>query len=219
MSYAMIHLIVAQNILKSTKRIKNEEAFMLGAVAPDSVHYRNDYHKGMKFNSHLCVGDEEWGSITNNDEWQENVSEFMTTMTSREDVDFLYGYCVHILTDIHNNINVWMPFKERILNDDTPGIGKKYQIESNAIDLVLYQQEGTEDIWRLLRNALAQNVGNLVHEAEVESLKTDILTNRFANRIADDVLKHRYVTVVETGDFIETATQFVKDVLFEGEQI
>ena len=217
MSYAMIHLRIAQNILRSEARIKDKRAFMLGAVAPDAVHYRKDYHKGMKFDSHLCVGHEEWGAITNNIEWQENVSRFMNSMKLEEDVDFLYGYCVHILTDIHNNIKVWMPFKKRIENDDTPGIGKRYQIESNAMDLLLYQQGESNEIWGLLENALAQGVATLVDRVEVDCVRADLLTNRFANRVADDVKKHKYVRVLETELFIETGTQFVKDVLFRGE--
>lgn len=217
MSYAMIHLIVAHNILKSTDKIKNPKAFMLGAIAPDSVHYREGYHKGMKFDSHLCVGREAWGSITNNGEWQENVIKFMNNSQGSENIDFIYGYCVHILTDIHNNINVWMPFKKRIENSNIPGIGKKYQIESNAVDLVLFQKPETEKIWRLLRDASAFGVGSKVKLIEVACLKKDILTNRFSHRVADDAAKHEFVTISETGDFINTATRYVQDILFKEE--
>ncbi len=74
MPFAMTHLYIAHNIINKTPYLKKPNDFMLGALAPDSVHFRNNYVSDMKFNSHLCIGNEKWGSVTNNEEWLKKCS-------------------------------------------------------------------------------------------------------------------------------------------------
>ena len=65
MSFAMTHLAIANNLMMRTNRIKCAADFYLGSVAPDFIHIRANYSSEMKKQSHLCVGDEAWGRITN----------------------------------------------------------------------------------------------------------------------------------------------------------
>lgn len=69
MSFPMTHLSIAYNIFVNTSQIKEPGDFLLGAIAPDSVHFRDDFKSSMKKISHLCVGNEKWGEVTNNEEW------------------------------------------------------------------------------------------------------------------------------------------------------
>ncbi|MCL1863258.1 MAG: hypothetical protein FWF78_06815 [Defluviitaleaceae bacterium] len=67
----MTHLIVADEVSKIfSENILSLLQFYLGNLSPDAVHQREGYVSDFKKRSHLCVGDEEWGMITNNNDWK-----------------------------------------------------------------------------------------------------------------------------------------------------
>lgn len=210
----MVHLNIALNIINSTKQIKSPPDFMLGAVAPDSVHFREGYSSDMKFNSHLCVGDEKWGQVTNNDEWQKNVFKFLNENRNSNNEDFLLGYCCHILADIQNNKIVWMPFKESIKDNKTPGISKKYHQESNAIDYELYKSSSHKLIWKLLSDANIYEFPNITRISEIEDMRESLLDKQFSNRIDDDITKNEYVKLSRMETFISEESKYIKEILF-----
>ena len=55
--------------------------------------------------------------ITNNDEWKNNVINFLNNHKNSENHDFIVGYCCHILSDIHNNTTLWIPFKQKYADE------------------------------------------------------------------------------------------------------
>jgi hypothetical protein len=68
MPYPMPHLYTAWRVAENSPlAIENFPQFYLGSIAPDGVHFRENYNSGLKLLSHLCVGDEKWGMLTNND--------------------------------------------------------------------------------------------------------------------------------------------------------
>ncbi len=107
---------------------------MLGEIAPDAVHFTENYMSEMKKISYLCVGDEKWGRIIDNEAWLKNLLPFLNENKNSEEIDFIYGYCSHVLADIQNNIKIWTPFllenKERL----EKGLGSIYHKESYAVD-------------------------------------------------------------------------------------
>lgn len=217
MPFAMTHLYIAYNIIKKTTQIKKPNAFMLGAIAPDSVHFRNNYDSDMKFNSHLCVGNEKWGRVTNNDEWIENVLFFLQENKQSQNVDFIYGYCSHILADIQNNIKVWMPFREKIRGKLKKGIGSMYHQESYVIDYELYLHPQRKVIWKMLENSTAFDISNIVKEVEINQMKQSILQEQFANRESIDVSTNQYVTLSSIQKFIREESGYIKNILFGGD--
>jgi len=74
--------------------------FLLETLAPDSVHFHNNYNSDMKKSSHLCIGNERWGWVTNNDEWLNNVLAFLYNNKNSKEFDFIYGYCSRIVANI-----------------------------------------------------------------------------------------------------------------------
>lgn len=214
MPFAMIHLNIALNILKSTDIIKKPEDFILGAVAPDSIHFRNEYTSKMKFNSHLCLGTEQWGQITNNREWEENVIQFLRKEKNIENADFLYGYCCHILADIQNNRKVWQPFKERIKNSKIPGVGKKYHQESNDIDYEIFKLPSQNEIWELLSKGDSYEIPNVTRKYEILKMRESLLFEQFTNRTDADISQNEYVKLPDMIKFIEKESEYIMKLLF-----
>ncbi len=215
MPFAMTHLYIAYNILSNTPQIKKPCDFMIGALAPDSVHFRDNYNSDMKKKSHLCVGDEKWGRFTNNQEWLENVLVFLQENKHLEEVDFIYGYCSHILADIQNNIKIWTPFllENREILDK--GLGSIYHEESYDIDYALYLSNPKQkEIWEILEDAIGYDIPNVVVADEINKMKHSILHSQFLNREYADVSLNKYVTLSNMQEFIISESQYIKSLLY-----
>lgn len=217
MSFPMAHLCIAYNVLSSTAHIKKPCDFILGAIAPDSVHFRDNYEISMKKKSHLIVGDERWGEVTNNDEWLENVLAFLNKNRDTEMTDFIYGYCTHIITDIENNIKIWTPF--RLANGGTVEkvYDGQYHQESYAVDYELYlMHPHKKEIWQMLDEAAYYDIPNVVVGNEIEKMKDSILHEQFNNRESADLSSYKYATLSGMKEFIEIESQYIKKLLFNG---
>ncbi|MCG8484460.1 MAG: zinc dependent phospholipase C family protein [Clostridia bacterium] len=217
MPFTMTHLYIAYNIIKKVPHLKKPNDFMLGAIAPDSVHFRINYESDMKFNSHLCVGNEKWGRVTNNDEWRENVLFFLQENKHSQNVDFIYGYCSHILADIQNNMKVWMPFRKKIKDKMEKGIGSMYHQESYAIDYKLYLHPLRKVIWKMLENSNAFDISNIVKEVEINQMKQSILQEQFENRESVDISTNQYVTLSNIQKFIKEESEYIRNILYGGD--
>lgn len=215
MPFAMIHLNVALNILEKSDEIREPEQFLLGALAPDAVHFMDNYNSWMKHKSHFCVGEEPWGSVTNNNEWLDNIKINTESYRSYDERDFYLGYFTHIITDLRNNIKIWLPFKESVKNDNTPGISKRYHEESNLVDIWLYHK-ANKVINCLLEKSHAVGIGDISVEA-VEALKKSFMFERYkdTNILELDLSENQYVKVKEVQKFIEDEAKYVYKILFE----
>lgn len=218
MPFAMTHLSIAWNILRATPQIERPGDFLLGAVAPDAVHYRAQYVSQMKKDSHLCLGPEPWGRLTNNREWQANVLAFLQANRQRKNRDFLQGYCSHILADIQNNIEIWGPFLQANGGAIREGLGSGYHRESAEMDRALYlTHPDREAIWMLLEGASACDLPGLVSREEIERMEDALLHSNYAGVQSADVSAHRYVTQAVMERFIATASQSIRALLFHSE--
>ena len=54
MAFQMIHMEIAYRLLERIPQIPNAAEFILGSVAPDSVHMNPDYNVSMKVKSHIA---------------------------------------------------------------------------------------------------------------------------------------------------------------------
>lgn len=217
MPFAMTHLYIAHNIIKSTPQIKKPGDFMLGAVAPDAVHFLDNYHSDLKKISHLCIGDEKWGNITNNQEWLSHVLNFLKIYNFGEKKDFIYGYCSHIITDLQNNIKIWTPFLAENKDAIEKGMGSIYHQESFDIDYELYliSPEQQRDIWELLRGAAGYNIENVIGRGEIDKMKHHLLYNLFNDRKPAEVSTNKYVTISRVLQFISAESQYISRLLYD----
>lgn len=214
MAFPMAHLWIAYNILSSTDKINKPSDFMLGALAPDSVHYRDNYDSSMKRTSHLCIGDEKWGEVTNNAEWTEHVLEFLDENKDKDIASFAYGYCCHILTDIQNNIKIWIPFRSvNTYTFDKWGTSD-YHEEARRVDQALYSlcKDRTE-IWKLLEQSEGYDISGIVQASDTNAIRDSILKQQYQKPETADLSNHRFTTVQGMLDFIANESEYVKEVL------
>ncbi|HEX2946133.1 MAG TPA: hypothetical protein VHT96_09295 [Clostridia bacterium] len=191
----------------------------MGSLAPDAVHFRENYLSDMKKRSHLCIGSEAWGSVTNNSEWQENVLSFFNTSRNEHNFDFICGYCSHILADIQNNINIWIPFK--IANNDflESGAGEEYKQELLNLDYKLYLTNPYRKvIWDLLVNAAGYNIKDIIFADEIDRMKDSLINSQFKNRDNVDTSNNKFVSLQRIQKFIASAADSIQNLLFSNVQ-
>lgn len=214
MPFTMTHLCIAHEILSSTPQIKKPCDFILGAIAPDAIHFRENYISDMKKTTHLCVGDERWGLISNNKEWMENVLDFLQKNKQQDNTDFIYGYCSHILADIQNNIKIWTPF--RIENEIAlkNGAGSIYHQESRAIDYEIYLSCSQQaEIWSMLEKAASFDIPDIISASEIDKMREDILYCQYQGRETSDTSLNKYVSLDIAQSFIADESQYIKELL------
>lgn len=218
MPFVMTHLQIAYKILNSTPQIKKPGEFMLGALAPDAVHFRDNYNSDMKKRSHLCVGNEKWGRLTNNHEWLENVLSFLQENKQADNADFIYGYCSHILADIQNNIKIWTPFMIENIEALEKGLGNVYHQEASNIDYEQYISHPEQKaIWETLEKAVGYDISNVIGSSEINEMKNSVLHSRFMNREHADVASNKYVTISGMEEFVSMESRYIKELLYPGD--
>lgn len=207
----MTHLCIANRILAlCPETVRSLPQFYLGTLAPDSIHFRSNPLPNAKKITHLCVGEGNWGELTNNAEWQENVLSFLDSHRQSEDFDFIYGFCIHIMADIYNNFSVWTPFRQAHLNELKTGTGDQYHTESAKVDLQLYQNiEQQAEIWSLLEQAHGLTLPGIVLEDDINRMKASILYHQYQNQPAADTSANTLITYNDTLNFIKSAAAFI----------
>ena len=216
MPYTMTHLIIADKLSEKFKdHIKNTPQFYLGNIAPDAVHNRSNYTSDHKRASHLCVGEEKWGMITNNDEWKNNVINFLDYHKNSDNRDFIIGYGCHIVADIYQNIALWTPFRQRYATDR--GITDLMMRETNMIDIELALTHEKRDVfWLNIQKSVGVDIEGIIYAAEIEKQKNNILNIWYADKTRQEITSNKIVTMDIIMDFIKNAVDFV--VITLGEQ-
>lgn len=210
MSYPMVHLEAAYRLLEKLEWIENKGDFILGAVAPDSVHFRSGYDPHMKEISHLWDCGPGWGTTTDSPRWRRNVLTFWELHKNDENRDFLAGYCAHILTDWLNDLRIWAPFRKEISVESVFDPNTQYRQEAYAIDQWLYHVSGNSGrIWALLKEGKSYEVEGRTRLDDMERMRASILREQFVQENVPDVSAFRYCTREVILAFIEECTELI----------
>ncbi len=218
MSYPMVHLSVAWLLLQAASGIPSPADFLLGAAAPDAIHYRpGDYTSDWKLYSHygcedLAHIDEKWGYVTKMEPWIARVrAQTEAVDPAAPDAGFRLGYYAHMLTDGWNNMKVWTPFRMSLGGTFDRETYKLYGDECRRVDYVLYvRHPHAAEIMRMLEEARAFGIGDHIRAEEVEALRASLLHERFEPQPVPDVSGHRYFRLEDAQRFIEDAAAYCR---------
>ncbi|MCX7772483.1 MAG: hypothetical protein N2376_05150, partial [Clostridia bacterium] len=202
--------------LKNNTLIVDKAQFLLGAIAPDSVHFREGFQSDMKKVSHLCNLEQKWGSVTDNEYWTQIVLNFLREHQNSMHRDFILGFCAHILSDIRNNIKIWIPFKEKQTQPTNNIHGSLLHQEAAEIDYKLYRTyEQTPVIWELLEQSHGIDLCGLVFSSEIDKMKQALLYEQYQNKAPGDLSSNQYLTWDTITSFIKEESETVKALLFK----
>ena len=216
MPFAMTHLIIAKKISdKYSGCVKSLPQFYLGSIAPDAVHNRVNYVSDYKKHSHLITGTEKWGMTTENDKWKNNVLEFLYKHKNSNNRDFVLGYCVHVLTDLNNNIVLWTPFREQYFKERDWEYDNIHHRESEKIDIELALSYDERHIfWENLKMSNSVDLPDYVYASEIDNQKNLILNEWYINKERPDVSLNEVRTYTLEMEFIKNTADYI-DAIFK----
>ena len=201
MAYTMTHLAVAKEVNGRLGLAADLPSYFLGAISPDCVHERENYHSDIKKRSHFVISEEPWGSVTNNIEWRTHVLTSFGSYKDRPGFDFIAGYFIHILTDICNNEKIWLPFKGARRTEE---VYKLYADECLRVEYALYRRfPWSGEVLGLLSKGRGLKIRSRIEAHEAESFRDFILESlNFAPETVDP--QTVYMTVENNLEFIRT---------------
>lgn len=211
MSYPMVHLKVAYGLLArdSAGQIERQGDFLLGAVAPDAVHFHDGYHVSLKEKSHVWEFGPRWGITVDSEGWLEAIRKFWKRNQRVENRDFMAGYCTHLLTDWENDRCIWTPFREKLMRGaDLDEVYGQYAAEAHGIDQWLYQNDReSPEIWRLLEQGQVCGVEGCILKEDLTRQKQSLLYEQFTGKAAVDVSGYRFCTKEIMESFMEMCVE------------
>ncbi len=210
MASQMIHLEIAYRIAKRVGIEEGLDEFILGSVAPDSVHFAENYLE-KKIHSHLFEGCGPWGDTQDYDHWIENIRAFNEKYVVNEEDGikkaFLQGICVHCITDYWNDLLIWRALQKKMIPPMTyETFREEYYPESRSVDRWLYQNsENSDEIMKLLADSEVFDFEDYVRAEEINKMKDHLINMQYNLPDPVDIEDNRYYTK-------EMLLQFLSDV-------
>lgn len=198
MSYAMTHLIIANEFAKK-RNIENKDIFLLGSIAPDAVHARKNFTPDMKAKSHFMLDGMKWGQVYEEvpmSKWYSHLKEIyderIVNARNDKDVAFLQGYTIHLLTDVFNCQILYAPNLIKY-NLEVDRLRNDYRRECIEQDAFLYQNYPES---KIILDALKRAMTNDLREDMIERL--DLNGHISAQNVVDNT-KFQFGTFLNYG--------------------
>lgn len=215
MAFQMVHMEIAYRLMERLEIEHGREAFLLGCVAPDSVHFRFPYKVEDKIHTHLFEDCGPWGDTQDYERWIENMKAFWEKYGRKEqDVSrksFLLGIYVHCLTDYCNDKLIWRTLQNKFIPPMTDAEFKNaFYREAQQVDKWLFQNsEHTEEICRLLRNSTEFDLDGYLLAQDIRKMKTHLLENQyhFTEKVIVDGFK--YYQAERLLGFVDEVTDYI----------
>lgn len=181
MALQMVHMEIAYRVIDKLDITEGKEQFILGSVAPDSVHFRDPYLVEEKIHTHLFEGCGTWSDTDDYDRWKSNIAEFRDKFALCEPDPvkraFLLGICVHCWTDYCNDVLVWRALQKKYIPPmTTQEFRENYYPEARLLDQWLHQNsENTKEIMRLLDQSKPVDFEDYLRAEDIEKTKQHLL--------------------------------------------
>ncbi|MFF2886916.1 hypothetical protein [Paenibacillus sp. NPDC057967] len=212
MPLPMVHLSVARNIVEKGFKVVDLSQFYLGSISPDAIHMRSSSDKFAKRKTHLNPIDQRRLNV-NEIDYVKSLSGFIKENQSKTDVDFLWGYCFHLLTDVYWIKRIYHKFAENYKNDPSPVLDMDgaYYNDTEILDQMIFKESSWKvGVWQHLQAAKTSDFLDLLTAQEINLWKERTLKwfvggeSKLNNPI-------RYFTKVDIEDFILACSESIRN--------
>jgi hypothetical protein len=218
MPLPMVHLAVAHALIESGSyfAVENLPSFYLGTIAPDAIHMRANLDRAAKNLTHIIEPDKrppKSNPAAFYDYVFSAVNDFMNSNQDSANVDFLRGYCVHILTDQIWGLQIFTPFRDKFNSEPSQNqnLNKVYYNNTGIVDNFLYNEcEWRKGVWKLLESVKACDFLNLLTAGEICEWNERTL-HWYDPRDNGAVNSARYITKTKIMKFISDCSELIID--------
>ena len=161
MAQPMMHLLIADKIYtEKSVSIHSYGDFLLGSIAPDAVHVKENYTREQKDISHYRFNSE---SPIN------YFDPFYNQYHKSENKDFVVGYLVHLLSDMIWYHSVRKPFKEKFLKapSQNMSMNEAYYADCEQIEQVMFLEKNAPCIIEAINRGKAYSLEGLIDAEDV----------------------------------------------------
>ncbi|AEI39726.1 zinc dependent phospholipase C family protein [Paenibacillus mucilaginosus] len=162
MPYPMVHFAIASELCLCMPT----PSFLIGSIAPDAIHVRENVTRKDKGITHF-VYEDKFPSI------EVLKGKCLYYLSLLDDVDwknYILGYFAHIYADIRWTETVFMNFEQEY-QGEKDDIRKTYNKESNQVEFDLMREEWTDDVLKKLHIAAAYTIEPLLTQIEVNQYR------------------------------------------------
>ena len=220
MAGQITHMAVAYNLMEPLSVHEAKEEFILGSVAPDSVHFAEDYLP-KKVHSHLFENCGPWGDTQDYDQWIVNIRAFWNNYVLPEKDTakkmFYLGITVHCLTDYWNDLIIWRALQKKMIPPLTyDGFKEEYYPESTRIDRYLFQHlDNADKIMELLKNSKEADFEDYLRKIDLTKMKDHLINVQYNLPDPIDVSAHKHYTRDMVFWFVDEAAKRVLEQIKE----
>lgn len=173
MPLPMVHLGIAYIMHDSGFRLTDVPQYYLGSIAPDAIHMRPNSEKTAKSKTHLIPADRTRIDLDEG-EYLRFLLDYIKKNQHVVDSDFLWGYCMHVYTDLLWTKTVYTDFIEKYEKDASPIQDKRmaYYNDTDIIDQILFHDAGWRtDVWQLMQIANGVDMPGILSATEINAWK------------------------------------------------
>lgn len=212
MPLPMVHLAIAVHAHALANRPLTP-VFVLGSLAPDAIHMRENTNREDKARVHLQI----WhvGEPEALERIQNLVDEHRAGEQGQD--AFVEGYAAHLMTDYWWLQGIARPFFNG-LPPDTPAAERRelYYRETDQVDFNLYRRSPWQPVvWRMLAEAFAPGFSPYLEADEIDRWRERTL-NWFEKLKQEPRIVPQIITDKVVGEFIIATAQRLKPFLQEG---
>ena len=169
MAQPMMHLLIADKVY--TEKLGSFYSygdFLLGSIAPDAVHVKENYTRELKDISHYRFNSK--SSISYFDT-------FIDKYCTSENKGFAVGYLIHLLSDMIWYHSVRVPFKEEFLKAPTynMSMNEAYYADCEQIEQLMFWEKDASRIIKAISKSKAYSLEGLIDSEDIEVWKEKLI--------------------------------------------
>ena len=212
MSYTMTHIYIADRVAEYLKCITDYPTYLLGSIAPDSVHARDDYEPAYKERSHLFTEGLRWGKIENEaqvEAWEKSITDYYNSHKGIVDFNFLLGYTVHLFSDVYSSMNYYAPFVKS-MGGDIEKVKPQFWKENFGYNYYLYLQYSKDhDLRDTLRKGKPVTLEGIITIEDINKRLRLLFEEEFTERDISDMDTYTLCTHETMQKLIDGSTELV----------
>ena len=194
MAQPMMHLLIADKIYtEKFTLIHSYGDFLLGSIAPDAVHVKENYTREIKDISHY-----RFNSKSHISYFDTFINEYHTT----ENKDFVVGYLVHLLSDMIWYHSIRVPFKEEFLKtpSQSMSMNEVYYADCEQIEQLMFREKNASRIIEAINRSKAYTLEGLIESKDVKAWKEKLIFDY--NNKKNILLHTKYISEQSIRDYI-----------------
>lgn len=206
----MVHLEISKKLIDAGFDSKDLPSFYLGSISPDAIHMRQNSDRSDKNQTHLMPQGKSWREIDEKDYFDFTL-DFVNKNHKTINTDFLWGYSIHILTDMLWTKHLYCEFVEKYKKDTAPVQDERwaYYNDTDILDQVLFNESAwREDVWQSLRAAKAIDFLDLLSADEIDAWKERTL-HWYDSGVSQHKNPIRYITKSDIVNFISDCSKSI----------